>query len=110
MAKRDTLRLSQHQFIETYRDGAGRCFIAYSQGASVFIREPREVRRFLKIPRSIPMRQSLDSWLESLADQDASRKGSHLTDSPGDANVEGSWDPQAHPDMDDPTANTKMIV
>ena len=110
MAKRDTLRLSQHQFIETGKDGNGRFFIAYSGGASVFIREQKELLRFLKIPKSIPMRQSLDSWLESLADQDATKKGSHLTDSPGDANVEGSWDPQAHPDMDDPTANTKMIT
>jgi hypothetical protein len=64
--KRDALRLSQHQFIETYRDFNGRAFIAYSGGASVFVRDAAELRRFLKLPKSIPMRASLDSWLETL--------------------------------------------
>jgi hypothetical protein len=64
--RRDALRLSQHQFIETYRDFNGRAFIAYSGGASVFVRDAAELRRFLKLPKSIPMRASLDSWLEAL--------------------------------------------
>lgn len=64
--KRTTLRLSPHQFIETYRDFNGRAFIAYSNGASVFVRDAAELRRFLKLPKSIPMRASLDSWLEAL--------------------------------------------
>jgi hypothetical protein len=46
--KRDTLRLSPHQSIETSRDWNGRYFIAYSGGASVFIRDIAELRRFLK--------------------------------------------------------------
>jgi hypothetical protein len=103
--KRDRLVLSQHQSIETGRDWSGRFFIAYSGGASVFIRDLKELRRFLKIPKSIPMRESLESWLASLADMDAKRKGP--VEAPvGDANVEGSWDPHAH-DVD----NTgKMIT
>jgi len=102
--KRDRLVLSPHQSIETGRDWNGRYFIAYSGGASVFIRDIAELRRFLKIPKSIPMRESLESWLTSLADMDAKRKAPEPV---GDANVEGSFDPLAH-DVDND--NTKMIT
>jgi hypothetical protein len=72
--KRDALRLSQHQFIETSRDHNGRYFIAYSSGASIFVRDIADLRRFLKLPKSLPMRESLESWLASLGDQDASQQ------------------------------------
>lgn len=108
--KRDALRLSAHQFIETARDHNGRYFIAYSGGASVFIREIAELRRFLRIPRGLPMRESLESWLASLEDMDTKRRG----DVPaplGDAQVEGSFDPLAHGlDDSDPQFNTKTVI
>jgi hypothetical protein len=108
--RRDALRLSQHQFIETSRDYNGRYFIAYSSHASVFIRDVAELRRFLKIPKSIPMRESLESWLSSLADMDAKRRG-EVPEVLGDAQVEGSFDPLAHGlDESDPQFNTKMVV
>jgi hypothetical protein len=103
--KRDSLRLSQHTFIETSRDINGRFYIAYTGGASVFIRDVADLRRFLKLPRSIPMRESLESWLASVADMDAAR--GKAPEPVGDANVEGSWDPQAH-DVDND--NTRMIT
>lgn len=105
--KYDTLRLSPQTSVSTSRDINGRFYIAFSGGASVYIRDVAELRRFLKIPKGIPMRESLDSWLASLADMDAKRKGDVETPV-GDANVEGSWDPQAHDD--DPTANTRTII
>ena len=109
MAKRDRLVLSQRQFIETGRDWSGRFFIAYSGGASVFIRDIKELRRFLRIPRSIPMRASLESWLESLADMDAQKE--KVAGPVGDANVEGSWDPQAHGlDESDPQFQTRTVI
>lgn len=113
--KRDALRLSPHQTVETARDFNGRYWIAYSSGASVFVRDAAELRRFLKLPKSIPMRQALDSWLASLADQDASRQGAAV-EHPGDANVEGSWDPLSHPqeqeqlDPSDPNYQTRTVV
>ena len=106
MAKRDRLVLSQHQSIETGRDWSGRFYIAYSGGASVFIRDLKELRRFLKIPKSIPMRESLESWLASLADMDAQKK----TPKPAEVNLQQTWGPEAHADEEDPTANTKMIT
>ena len=72
--KRDALRLSQHQFVETSRDFNGRYFIAYSSGASIFVRDIADLRQFLKLPKGLPMRESLESWLCSLGEQDASQQ------------------------------------
>ena len=104
--KRDRLVLSQHQSVETYRDHSGRAFVAYSGGASVFIRDIAELRRFLKIPKSIPMREALESWLTSLADRDAQKK----TPKPAEVNLQQTWGPEAHADEEDPTASCKMIT
>jgi hypothetical protein len=49
----------------------GRFFIAYDKGASVFLRCPNDVRRWLKLPAKIPMRESYDSWIASLEAADA---------------------------------------
>lgn len=104
MAKRDTLRLSQYQSVGSYVDGCGRCFIAFSNNASVFIRDIKELRKFLKIPKSIPMRKTLDEWLDSLPECKSSP-------AVGDANVEGSFDPLAHSlDEGDPNFQTKTII
>ena len=90
--KRNTLRLSPHQSIETSKDHNGRYFVAYSSGASVFIRDIRELRRFLKVPRSIAMREKLDAWLAELEEGDTKKTTLEVVeDLPGD-----SWDPKAH--------------
>ena len=108
--KRDTLRLSAHQFVETSRDHNGRYWIAYSGGASVFIRDIKELRRFLKIPKSIPMRDSLESWLASLSDMDAQRKSAKAPEGLSAEHLATGFGPEAHADEEDPTANTKMIT
>jgi hypothetical protein len=87
MAKRDRLALSAYQSVETYRDASGRCFIAYSNNASVFIRETRELIRFLRIAKGLPMRESLSDEL-----------------------LATGFGPEAFQDDEDPTANTKMIT
>ena len=112
--KRDALRLSQQQFIETGRDHNGRYFIAYSSGASVFIRDTKELRRFLKIPRSIPMRESLESWLASLEDMDAVRETARREPQPAlslsDELLATGFGPEVFQDDADPTANTRTII
>ena len=108
--KRDRLILSQRQSIETGRDWSGRFFIAYSGGASVFIRDIKELRRFLKIPKSIPMRDSLESWLASLSDMDAQRKSAKAPEGLSAEHLATGFGPEAHADEEDPTANTKMIT
>jgi hypothetical protein len=71
--KYDKLTLSQHQFIETSKDHNGRYWIAYSGGASVFLREATDLRRFLKISKGLPMRERLDEWLADLQEKDAAK-------------------------------------
>ena len=106
MSKRETLHLSQHQTIETGLDWNGRYFVAYSSGASVFIRDRKELVRWLKVPKSIPTRASLESWLDSLDAYDATKKEAKAP--VPHAQVEGSFDPLAH--EEDPALSTKMIV
>ena len=105
MAKRSYLKLSACQSVETSKDTNGRYFIAYSSGASVFIRDLKELRKFLKVPRSIAMRETLDAWLAELEEADKEKTTLTLV---GDANVEGSWDPKAH--EDDPALSTRMVI
>lgn len=110
--KRDTLRLSHYCFVETSRDINGRYFIAYSSGAAVFVRDQAALRKFLKIPKGIPMRESLDSWLVSLADMDAARSKPKVpVDSglPADVLATG-FGPECHLDEEDPNFQTKTIV
>jgi hypothetical protein len=109
--KRDTLRLSQHQAIETSRDTNGRYWIAYSGGASVFIRDAAELRRFLKIPKALPMRESLESWLASLAAMDAERMGADQSSDVRLSRSNTSFDPLAHQlDESDPNHQTRTII
>ena len=90
--KRSRIQLSTYQSIETGRDASGRFFVAYSNGASVFIRDLKELRRFLKVPKSIQMREKLDAWLAELEEGDTKKTTLGVVeDLPGD-----SWDPKAH--------------
>jgi hypothetical protein len=94
--KYDKLHLSQHTTIETYRDTNGRCYVAYSSGASVFIRDVAELRRFLRIPKGLPMRESLESWLASLADQDAAKGKPANIEQDKALLKETGWGPECH--------------
>ena len=103
--KRHYLKLSPYQSVEASRDGNGTFYIAYSKGASVFIRDLKELRKFLKVPRSIAMRETLDAWLAELEEADNKKTTLEVV---GDANVEGSWDPKAH--EEDPALSTRMMI
>lgn len=118
--KREKLTLSLHQNVETYRDMNGRAFIAYSSGCSMLFRDRKALVRWLKVPRSIPMRASLDSWLDSLeaADQErVSKSAEPLTSDSPDVQTSPSlsqellatgFGPECHDE--DPTANTRVII
>lgn len=114
MAKRDRLHLSPHQNIETGRDWNGRYFIAYSGGASVFIRDLKELRRFLKVPKGIPSRESLDSWLASLEAMDKEReaKREHLPQEGMSKELLATgFGPEVHGlDESDPNFATKTVI
>ena len=114
MAKRDRLHLSPYQTIETGRDWNGRFYIAYSNGASVFIRDLKELRRFLKVPKGIPSRESLDSWLASLEAMDKERasKREHLPqEGMSEELLATGFGPEVHAlDESDPNFATKTVI
>lgn len=114
MAKRDRLHLSPYQTIETGRDWNGRFYIAYSGGASVFIRDLKELRRFLKVPKGIPSRESLDSWLASLEAMDMERqaKREHLPqEGMSEELLATGFGPEVHAlDESDPNYATKTVI
>ena len=60
------MRLPGGLSVETGRDWNGRFYIAYGKQASVFVRCPKELRKFLKLSLGTASRAALDSWLESL--------------------------------------------
>lgn len=108
--KRERLHLSAYQSIETGRDAGGRYWVAYSSGASMFFRDVKMLRRFLRLPVGIPSRASFDAWIASLDAADAA-KGTAEVVPIGDANVEGSFDPLAHAlDESDPNHNTRTTI
>ena len=100
--KREMLQLSPHQFVETGRDFNGRFWIAYSSGATMFFREVKELRRFLRLPVAIPIRASFDNWIASLAAADQQRSAEHQVTGFG---------PECHQlDESDPNHNTRTVI
>lgn len=106
--KRQTLHLQGGLSIETSRDFNGRFWIAYAKGCSMFFREAADVRRWLKLPKGTPSRESFDSWIASLADFDK-EKGT-VQDPPALPRSE-SFDPLAQGiDAEDPNFQTRQII
>lgn len=99
--KRDRIQLSPYQSVESGRDINGRYFIAYSSGAAIFVREIADLRRFLRLPKGIPMRDALESWLTGLPSKPVAAA----------RDDDQSFDPLAHQlDESDPQFQTKTII
>ena len=105
MAKRDAFVASGLR-IETWRDFDGRVFTCWKPDVSIYCRTRKKVLRFAAWPSKTPTGDALRAQLDSWEAMDRERKGT-VAEPVGDANVEGSWDPQAH-DVD--TDNTRMIT
>jgi len=71
--KREILHLPTGMSVETGKDWNGRYFICYAKNASIISRTTAEVRQFLKMPIKTASRDSLESWLASLAAADQSK-------------------------------------
>ena len=111
--KREKLHLSQYQSIETGSDTNGRFYIAYSSRASLFFRDVVALRKWLKLPKGIPSRDSFDSWIASIeaADQERAAKKKPLPqEGLSDELLATGFGPEAFQDDEDPPANTKMIT
>ena len=114
--RRERLHLSQYQSIETGLDGNGRFYIAYSSRTSLYFRDVVALRKWLKLPKGIPSRDSFDSWIASIeaADQErAAKRTSNLAEvrsSPSAELLATGFGPEVFQDDEDPTANTKMVT
>lgn len=111
--KRERLHLSVHTNIETGVDWNGRYYIAYTNGASVFLRCPKEVRKWLKLPAKIPSREAYDSWIASLEAADAARSKRKDDKQEGlsEELLATGFGPEVHAlDESDPNHQTKMIT
>lgn len=67
--KRNRLDLKGQMSVEACRDWNGIYFVAMNNGASVLRRDPKEVRKFLKLSPGTPSRALLDEWLAGLTDK-----------------------------------------
>jgi len=75
----------------------------------MFFRDATDVRRWLKLPKGIPSRDSFDSWIASLEDFD--KEKGIAQDPPAPSGASGSFDPLAHGiDADDPNFQTRQII
>ena len=111
--KRERLHLSRYQTIETYRDaGCSRVYIAFSNNSSGMFCDVVALRKWLKLPKGIPSRDSFDSWIASIeaADQERVAKKKPLPqEGLSDELLATGFGPEVH-EEEDPTANTKMIT
>ena len=111
--KRDRLHISQYQSIETGLDWNGRYYIACSSRASQFFRDAVVLRKWLKLPKGIPSRDSFDSWIASIeaADQErAAKKKPFPQEGLSDELLATGFGPEIHLDESDPNYQTKMVT
>ena len=110
--KRERIHLQGDMTVETGKDFNGRFFIAHARGASVFLREHKEVRQFLKLPAKTPSRESLDSWFESLglADRQQSQSPTKLGRDLSEELLQTGFGPECHLDDSDPNYKTRTVI
>jgi hypothetical protein len=108
--KRERLHLSRYTSIETYRDWNGRVFIACSGNVSMMFSDPVSLRKWLKLPKGIPMRESFDSWIASLEAADAAKRKPLAEEGLSDELLATGFGPEAHLDESDPNYQTRMVT
>lgn len=110
--KRDRLAISRFQSVETYVDWSGRAYIAYSSGASVIVRDIKELRKFLGLASKTPSREAFESWLISLAAIDDERQNRKTQQTTGLTEVvlQTGFGPECHFDETDPNHQTRTVI
>ena len=110
--RRERIHLQGDMTVETGKDFNGRFFIAHARGASVFLREPKEVRQFLKLPAKTPSRESLDSWFASLslADQQQHQPAKPQEKGLSPEALQTGFGPECHLDESDPNYKTRTVI
>ena len=110
--KRERLHLQGDITVETGKDTNGRFFIAYANGASVFLREPEEVRQFLNLVAKTRSRDALDSWFASLSlgDQGHNPIPTGMEQGLSERAIATGFGPECHLDESDPNYQTRTVI
>ena len=111
--RRERIHLSRYQSVETGSDTNGRFYIAYSSRASLFFRDVAALRKWLKLPKGIPSRESFDSWISSIeaADQERAAKKKPLPqEGLSDELLATGFGPEVHLDESDPNYQTRTVI
>lgn len=98
--------------VETGKDFNGRFFIAHARGASVFVRDKKEMLRFLRLTSKTRSRDALESWLASLSLGDQGHNPMPTGMEPGLSSQElaTGFGPECHLDETDPNYQTRAVV
>lgn len=64
--KRSRLQLKGDMAVEACRDWNGLYFVVYGNKTSVLRKDPKDVRRFLKLALGTASRAQLDEWMAEL--------------------------------------------
>ena len=110
--KRTRLQLGQSMSVETAKDFNGRFFICYAKGASVFLRDAKEVRRFMKLPLKTTSRDQLDEWLTGFESSGHNTTPQNQEQSPplSAELLQSGFGPECHLDEADPNYQTRTII
>ena len=110
--KRTRLQLGQSMSVETAKDFNGRFFICYAKGASVFLRNVKEVRRFMKLPLKTTSRDLLDEWLAGFdsAGHDTTPQDPEQSPQLSTELLQSGFGPECHLDESDPNCQTRTII
>ena len=115
--KREKLHLQSGMTVETGKDTNGRFFIAHARGASMFLRDSAQVRKFLQLAAKTPSRESLDSWFASLglADRESNQEAKAAEPTLSAEHWRTGFGPECHLDengldIHDPNYLTRTVI
>lgn len=112
--KRERLELPGGMSVDTSRDLNGRYWISYvptswGTGHTQITRDPKELRKALRLPKGTTSRQLFDDWLKDLEAIDAERICAQTAEGLSVEIKETGFGPECHDDSD-PVAGTKMVI
>ena len=110
--KRERLHLQSGMTVETGKDSNGRFYIAHARGASMFLRDSKEVRQFLRLAAKTQSRESLDSWFASLglADRESTPAAKGTEPTLSAEHWRTGFGPECHLDEQDPNYQTRTVI
>lgn len=104
------LDLGSGMLVESNHDFNGRYWIGMRKGCSMFFRDPKALRKFLKLPVGITSRVGFDEWITELEATDAKRKAPKDTEGLSEELLATGFGPEAHLDESDPNYQTRTIT